>query len=71
MSLHCSDCKTDIDLDEVPDTGECPRCGGPTVEDEGERTALTQGLARAIVGAVSDGIAAASIAKQRIGKGQE
>lgn len=71
MSLHCSDCKALVDLDEAPDTGECPACGGPTVEAESERNALTQGFANAIVGAVSDGIAAAGIAKKRLGRGQE
>lgn len=35
MSLTCSSCGLEHDLDAAPDTGECLACSGLLVEDDG------------------------------------
>lgn len=72
--LSCGDCKAEHDFDAseegAADTGECRACGGPLVESEEERQKVEAGLGfHSVVDRVSDGLAAAAIARRRAGKG--
>lgn len=71
MSLYCTNCHQTHNFDEHPDTGECAYCEGLLVESPEEEKALRQGIGHAIVGAVSDGLAAVGIARKKAGKGTQ
>lgn len=68
--LACSICDAPHDFDLSPDDGTCIICGGALVEDPKEREEVTSSLQRAVVGAVTDGLAAASIARGKATRGE-
>ncbi len=66
--LSCSNCTKDLDLDEAPDTGECPECGHPMVEYGEKAAELRSGFNQAVEEAIGAGLSRiAHVTKRKVG----
>lgn len=70
MNLYCAFCDAPHDVDLGPDDGTCMICGGPLIQDEKEREEVAASFAKAIVGAVEDGMLKAGFATDKVGRGE-
>jgi len=69
MDLYCKSCNAPHDFDEGPDEGICLICGGPLVEDPEER-GIAVTISETMVQTVTDGLAAANIARGKASRGE-